>query len=303
MTGHFLVGSSSFHLGQLESSRRHLELALTENGGPSDRALLHLFGGPDVGVFCRSYLSHVLWYMGYPALAARTSDQAVTMAAEKAHPFSIAIALDYAAMLHLFGQNSRLALARAEEAAAVCRKYDFRYYLAMAEAVAGWARGMEDSPAEGLAQLNNAIEALKATGAELRLPLYNGLLAQIRGRMGQTGQALANIATGVAFQHKNGETWVAAELHRIQGDLLRDAGNVTNAHASYLRALEAAREIKARMVELQAAIRICRLPLSQKKLTEARTALKDVYSRFTEGFETTDLKEAHCLLKASSTAG
>ncbi len=240
--------------------------------------------------------------MGYPDLAARTSEQSVALAAEKSQPFSMAIALNYAAMLHLFCQQSRLALARAEQAAAVCRKYDFRYYLAMAEAVAGWARGMEDTPAEGLAQLKNAIEALRATGADLRLPLYNGLLAQISGRMGQTGQALANIATGFAFQNKNGETWIAAELHRIQGDLLRDGGNVKDAHASYLRALEAAREIKALMVELRAAMRICRLPLSKEKLREARGALKKVYSRFTEGFETTDLKEARCLLEPTSTA-
>ncbi len=226
MTGHFLVGSQAhFHLGQFEFSRRHLELSLTENGAASHRTLLHLFGGPDLGVFCRSYLSHVLWHMGYPDQAVRTSDQAVALAAEKSHPFTMAIALDYAAMLQLFCQHSRLALARAEEAAALCRKYDFRYYLAMAEAVAGWARGMQDSPAEDLAQLKNAIEALRATGAEVRLPLYHGLLAQIHGRMGQTGEALANIATGFAFQNKNGETWGAAELHRIQGDLLRDAGN------------------------------------------------------------------------------
>ena len=300
ITGHFLLGSSLFHLGQFESSRRHLEQALTGDGAPSERALLHLFGGPDVGVFCRCYFSHVLWHMGFPDLAARTSDQAIALATEKSHPFSLAIALNYAAMLQVFSQQSRLALARAEEAAAVCRKYDFRYYLAMAEAVAGWARGMEETPAEGLAQLKNAVEALRATGAELRLPLYNGMLAQICGRMGQTGEALANIATGFAFQNKNAETWVAAELHRIQGDLLRDAGNVKEARNSYLRALEAARKIKALMAELQAAIRICLLPLSQEKLKDAREALRDVYSRFTEGFETPDLKEVRCLLEPAS---
>jgi len=205
-------------------------------------------------------------------------------------------------MLHLFGQQSRLALARAEEAASVCRKYDFRYYLAMAEAVTGWARDIEDTPAEGLAQLKDAVDALRATGAELRLPLYNGLLAQISGRMGQTSQALASIATGFAFLNKTGETWGAAELHRIQGDLLQDAGKVKDAHASYLRALAAAREIKALMIELRTAIRICRLPLSKEKLREARRALKEVYSRFTEGFETAELKEARCLLEPTSTA-
>ena len=59
--------------------------------------------------------------------------------AKLSHPFSLAIALDYAAMLNVFRQEGKLALARAEEASAICRKHGFAYYLAWAEILAGWA--------------------------------------------------------------------------------------------------------------------------------------------------------------------
>ena len=133
------------------------------------------------------------------------------------------------------------ALARAEEAAAVCRKHGFTYYLSVAEILAGWAMAMTGDAEAGVARLRHGLEAFKASGAEIRLPFYHGLLAEACALAGQLGEALANISNGFAFQSKNGEVWAAAELHRIHGDLLLQNGNPQQARASYQRSLEAAR--------------------------------------------------------------
>ena len=61
--GHFLLGSCNFHLGRMESSKKHLDQALAAFSGGSHPALA-LFAGPDIGVFCRSYQSQVLWQLG-----------------------------------------------------------------------------------------------------------------------------------------------------------------------------------------------------------------------------------------------
>ena len=51
--GHFIMGSCNFHLGRMESSKKHLDQALAAFSGGSHPALA-LFAGPDIGAFCRS---------------------------------------------------------------------------------------------------------------------------------------------------------------------------------------------------------------------------------------------------------
>jgi predicted ATPase len=258
----FCLGSSLFHLGQLAESRLNMESAVPAFGNSAPAALA-LFAGPDLGVFCRSYLSQLLWLLGHPDLAEAKVNETIALAGELANPFTLAIALDYAAMLHVFRQESKLALARAVEAADLCRKHGFAYYLAWADILAGWATAFEGDPASGLAELRCGIEALKSTGAELRLPFYYGLLAEVHGLMGQTSEALANMATALAFQNKHGETWYSAELQRIHGDLLAKAGDACESQNSYRRAVEAARLTGARMFEARAAARLEESPAAR----------------------------------------
>ena len=249
--GHFVLGSCNFHLGRLEGSKTHLEQALAAFSGSSHPALA-MFAGPDVGVFCRSYQSHVLWHLGSAEEAARKSEEALASARQVSHPFSMAIALAYAAMLHVFDHEFDGALARAEEAIAVCCKHGFTYYLSVAEILDGWAMAMSGDAEKGVARLREGLETFRASGAELRLPFYHGLLAEACAQAGRLGEAWANISNGFAFQSKNGEVWAAADLHRIHGDLLLLNQNPLQARASYQRSLDTARLAGARMYELRA---------------------------------------------------
>jgi predicted ATPase len=95
------------------------------------------------------------------------------------------------------------------------------------------------------------------------------------------------------------ERWVAPELHRLRGELLllQSRRDRTEAKACFEQALAIAREQGARLPELRAAISLARLS-SQRRRAEAHDLLAPVYSWFTEGFETTHLKEANSLLDA-----
>ncbi len=61
LAGNFLLGSSLFHLGQLEASLEHMTAAIGTHDGSAE-SVLALFAGPDLGVFCRSYLAHLAWH-------------------------------------------------------------------------------------------------------------------------------------------------------------------------------------------------------------------------------------------------
>lgn len=236
----FLRGCSLFHLGQLEASFDHMTAASRNFDGPAE-SVLALFAGPDLGVFCRSYMSHLAWHREEGNHGDDHAAQAMAAATGMQHPFTQAIALDYAAILHVFRGESRLALERGREAVDLCSRHGFAYYLAMANIVTGWAKAAEEDTAAGLAQLRDGLEQMRRLGAELRFPYYFKLLADTFNRAGLVGEALASLSTGLAFVSKNGEEWAAAELHRVQGDLLAAEGKTEQARACFRRGIEAAR--------------------------------------------------------------
>ena len=93
-----------------------------------------------------------------------------------------------------------------------------------------------------------------------------------------------------------GLTWLAAELNRRKGQLLLRQGNNDAAEELYGKALCIAREQEAKLWELRAAVSLAHLHRDQDRPAEARDLLAPVYSWFTEGFDTADLKDAKELL-------
>jgi predicted ATPase len=158
LAANFVLGCSLFHLGQLKASLDHMTAAIRAHSGPAE-SVLALFAGPDIGVFCRSYLAHLAWHREDGNQANSHATEAIAAARRMRHPFSEAIALDYAAMLHVFQGESRAALERGREAVELCSRHGFAYYLAMANVLTGWAGAAEGDVAAGLAQLREGWDA------------------------------------------------------------------------------------------------------------------------------------------------
>jgi predicted ATPase len=256
--------------------------------------------GWDLGVFGRAHAPHALWALGYPDQALAMSREALTLAQELSHPFSRAVALDYAAMLHQFRREPQAVRERAEAAIALCAEQGFAYYLAWGTTMQGWAQVAQGQDVEGLAQMRHGLAALRATGASLRLPYYLALLAEACGQTGQVAEGLALLAEALAQAHKAGESWTEAELHRLKGELLLSlsADNHTEVEGCLHQALAVARHQQARSWELRAAMSLARLWQRQGKRDEAQALLAPIYGWFTEGFDTADLQEAKALLEA-----
>ncbi len=92
-----------------------------------------------MGVFCRAYISHCDWHLGYPVRSLKIAEEGLALAREISHPFSIALALNYLAMLHQFRREPDAALKVAMEARNICAEYRFDYYGAWSSLVRAWA--------------------------------------------------------------------------------------------------------------------------------------------------------------------
>ena len=73
--------------------------------------------------------------------------------------------------------------------------------------------------------------------------------------------------------------------------------NQPEAESFFRQALEVARRQRAKSLELRASVSLGRLWRHQGKRHESRALLTEIYSWFSEGFDTADLKEAKALLE------
>jgi predicted ATPase len=97
---------------------------------------------------------------------------------------------------------------------------------------------------------------------------------------------------------ENGEKVYEAEFKRLLGELLltENNRNTDEADRAFRTAIDVARRQCAKSWELRASTSLARLIVKQGSRDEARTMLTEIYSWFTEGFDTADLKDAKALL-------
>ena len=103
--------------------------------------------------------------------------------------------------------------------------------------------------------------------------------------------------------NRSEEHWCMPELLRINGEvvLLDEAPNRAQEAEGYFRqALDGARRLEALSWELRAATSLARLMRAQGRAADAMALLQPVYDRFTEGFDTADLRTARALINQLS---
>ena len=171
---------------------------------------------------------------------------------------------------------------------------------------AGWAAGRVLSAAathdRAIETMREAIDAYRATGQRIVLPTLLAVLAEGYAAAGEAAAALACVADARAAAESAGEIRYPAELHRIEGTLHAASNDRSTAERCFRRAVELAREQGARLWELRATTSWARLALQPGTRATTRRAHRDglatLVASFSEGFDTTDLREARQLLAA-----
>jgi predicted ATPase len=300
------MGQSLLWLGELSTARAHLEQAMALGDLQQHRS--------GAG---RTFAAMVLWLLGYSEQAMERSHEALTLARDRANPHSLASVLVWAAWLHQLRREGPLAQERAEACMTLATEHGFATRLVLGTIMRGGALAAQGQGEEGIAHLRQGMAAWRAAGSEVGRTHYLAFLAEAYGKVGQTAEGLNVLAEALACVHTTGERCWEAELYRLKGELLlqsgvqslefrvltSDAGLQTRdieAEACFRQALEIARCQQAKSLELRAAMSLSRLWLQQGQHDAARRLLGDIYSWFTEGFDTADLREAKALLEVLS---
>jgi predicted ATPase len=313
LLAHRALGQVLFYLAELAEARAHVEQGIVlydlQQHNP------HVSGvTTDSGVVCRGFAAWILWYLGYPEQALKRTHEALTLARELSHPFSLSFALEFATVLHQLRREGRLTQEWAEAQIALSNEQGFQYRVASGTAHWGWALSEQGQGEEGIAKLRQGIAGIRATGAEVATPHRLALLAEAYRRDGQAGEGLTVVGEALAIVDKNEERYYEAELHRLKGELTLQKLSVISfqlsvsspqpltpdpqgeAEASFLKAIEIAQKQQAKSLELRATTSLARLWQQQGKTEEAHKLLSEVYNWFTEEFDTKDLQEAKALL-------
>jgi predicted ATPase len=180
----------------------------------------------------------------------------------------------------------------------VASEHGFAYWAAWGRILQGWADAQRGEATRGIARIRDGLAAYEATGDRSATPLLLTLLAEALAVAGQIREALAALHDALAKAAVSGASGWDAEIHRLRGELTGRLPHPDSAKAedSFRTALAIAREQGTRGYELRAATSLAQLWHEQSRRGESRELLAPLYSSFTEGFDTADLKDARRLL-------
>jgi predicted ATPase len=302
---HLALGQTLFSLGELAQARVHLEQGIRLYDQHPSHA--PSFVGDDPGVSGRRLVALPLWLLGYADQALQRSREALTLAQELSHPFSLAFALSQDAHLHHLRREEHVVQARAEAIMTLATEQGFQHFWRGGTFIRGWALVVQGHGEEGIAQMRQGLAAQRAAGQEMgQLPRL-ALLAAAFDLLGQPEAGLAALDEALTLVEQRGSSYYEAELHRQRGALLLrraakshpppSSEDEHDAETCFQHALDVARHQQAKSWELRAATSLARLWQQQGKRQEAYDLLAPIYGWFTEGFDTADLQEAKALLQ------
>jgi predicted ATPase/class 3 adenylate cyclase len=299
LASHRLAGITAMHFGTFPQARCDFEAILRLYDPRQHRSQpVHYVHDPKVSAL--TYLAPVLWILGFPEQARRSSNAAFRCAAEldqanlTAHVHNFA----GAGLDELLGDVPGVR-AHAEAIIELADRHSLGYWRVNGLILRGWAMVQQGATDAGVALMCRNAADRAALGVSWYQARYLSMLAAAYAQVGQAEPGLRVIADAKRLVASNDEHMWEGELARIEGELLQAQGGSTREiEACFARAMTITRTQGARSLELRAARSLARLWCDQGRRSDARALLLPIYSWFTEGFDTPDLNEAKVLLDA-----
>jgi predicted ATPase len=294
---HESAGSTYSFLGRFNEAKAHL-LAAKSLYDPARHRSQALPYTQDPGITARVMLARALWILGEVDQVEALSREAIGMARELEHPFTLAFTLTTVAWTYSTLRDTEKTLHLTEEAIALSTKYSFEVPLAWATSLQGWALA-EKGEEQGLGRLVKGLSAAQAAGASLNNTFTLALLAEVYLQQKRIDEGLGALSEAQKLVCSQGERCWQAELLRLKGELLLEQSgpSVAAAEQCFAEALRVAQDQHASMLELRAAVSMAGLLRKLNRLDAAKQVLDAACSRFAGQVANPDLFEARNILE------
>ncbi len=294
LSAHFQLGGTLYFLGDFASALTHFEQGIERYDPEQHANPQHTHSVRNRGEGCLSQAAFCLVALGYQDQARTRIQEALVLARELKHPYSVAYALLYAIMIHESHRELQAFREHAEAFLALVTQHGFSNFIGQAVFWQGRGLVMQGRHDEGLDLMCQGLESVEQIGMKLGRTAYLGYLSDAYREAGQIDAGLRVLTQTYLADDDH---W-AGEWYRRQGELLLMAGTsqVAEAETCLQRALAITRSQQAKWWELRVVKRLGRLWQQQGKRQDAYELLAPVYNWFTEGFDTADLQEAKVLL-------
>ena len=299
---HESVGSTYLFLGRFQEAKTHL-LSAKSLYDPERHHAQVLPYTQDPGITARIMLARVFWLLGELDQVEVLVAEAMAMARELEHPFTMAFTLATASWIYSTLRDVQRTLLLTEEAIELSTKYSFEVPLAWATSFQGWALA-EQGRENGIERLVEGLSAAQRAKASLNHTYTLALLAENHLRNRQLTDGLLAIQQAQDLAATQGELCWQAELFRLKGELLlaQSDQSIGAAEQCFSEALTIAQNQHAKMLELRAAVSMAKLLRKQGKSDTARGILASVHCKISGQGPNPDLIEAQHVLEQLNVA-
>lgn len=257
---------------------------------------VHYVHDPQVSAL--TYLSLVLWLLGHPQQAQRSRAAALECAAALKQANLTAHVNVYAgAGLSELLDDAAAVRRHADTVVELAEQHSLNYWRWSGLFLHAWSMSSQ-SAAPANARMREALSMRTELGASWYQIRYLEMLAELHLQQREAESGLQVVAEAKALMARNEELMWAAELARIEGELLKLAGASAEIVDGRLRdALSIARNQSARSLELRAAVSLARWWQDRGRTADAHDVLCATIDALEEELATADLRCARMQLE------
>jgi predicted ATPase/DNA-binding winged helix-turn-helix (wHTH) protein len=294
----FMLGTCHHFMGDQAAAQFYGERGMARAAEP-DTVVPNFFGF-DHRIYAPISLARTLWLRGFSDQARVIAEKAVDGAVSRDDPLTTCVALTYCSPVFLWSGDYRTAGHYVERLIEYARRHSLEPYRAAGLGLKGALALVRGEVGPGLDLLRSALETLSVKKLNILLTLFAGALADGLRMTGQLDEALLTVNGAIARAQDCGSTYDMPELLRIKAQILAAMPRQGRAAAMSClsEAIEVARIQSAVALELRSTMALARLLSEGGQRDRSCRELALVLDRFTEGFQTEDLKQARALLES-----
>ncbi|MGF1671956.1 MAG: hypothetical protein ACFCU6_16040, partial [Balneolaceae bacterium] len=250
--GHYVMGVSSFWLGEFDLSHYHLVKAIDCFDDNYEQIHINHYA-QHPRIICRIKYAWLLSYMGPTEQADNNYQMAMKEARQLAHPFSLAYFLMNGAVASYEIQKIDRAIQDLDECVSVTEKYGFTLWGMMARIFRCCIYCEKSGNERQLKELEERLNSYRNAGIHLMTPFFTALLAKSYLVSGFPEKALETIDQAIELKKERNESWYLSEIYRIKGLIVsRLDEDDKSAEMWFRKAIKTAKKKGARMLELRA---------------------------------------------------